>query len=45
MTGATAGIGKDFALQLAEAGFNILLASRSTSKLEEISSEICKLYP
>lgn len=40
VTGATAGIGKDFALQLAKGGFNILLASRSVSKLEEIRAEI-----
>ena len=40
VTGATAGIGRDFALQLAGAGFNVFLASRTTSKLEEISKEI-----
>lgn len=40
MTGATAGIGRDFALQLAGAGFNVFLASRTASKLQEISDEI-----
>ena len=40
VTGATAGIGRDFALQLAGAGFNIFLASRTASKLDEISAEI-----
>ncbi|GAA6001632.1 hypothetical protein JCM10207_002240 [Rhodosporidiobolus poonsookiae] len=45
VTGATAGIGRDFALQLAGAGFNIFLASRTTSKLEEISQEITAKYP
>lgn len=40
MTGATAGIGRDFALQLAGAGFNIFLASRTQSKLEDIAKEI-----
>lgn len=40
VTGATAGIGRDFALQLAAAGFNVFLASRTTLKLEEISQEI-----
>ncbi|GAA5887603.1 hypothetical protein JCM5296_004431 [Sporobolomyces johnsonii] len=45
VTGATAGIGRDFALQLAAAGFNIFLASRTTSKLEEISQEITAKYP
>lgn len=43
VTGATAGIGRDFALQLAGAGFNVFLASRTTSKLEEIANEISKL--
>ncbi|GAA5919076.1 hypothetical protein JCM1841_003735 [Sporobolomyces salmonicolor] len=45
VTGATAGIGRDFALQLAAAGFNIFLASRTTSKLEEISQEITAKFP
>ncbi|GAA5916056.1 hypothetical protein JCM6882_008300 [Rhodosporidiobolus microsporus] len=45
VTGATAGIGRDFALQLAGAGFNIFLASRTTSKLEEISQEITAKFP
>ncbi|KAL8286926.1 hypothetical protein RQP46_003932 [Phenoliferia psychrophenolica] len=45
VTGATAGIGRDFALQLAGAGFNIFLASRTASKLDEISAEILKKYP
>ncbi|GAA5947102.1 hypothetical protein JCM3765_002158 [Sporobolomyces pararoseus] len=45
VTGATAGIGRDFALQLAAAGFNVFLASRTTSKLEEISQEITAKYP
>ncbi|GAA5876120.1 hypothetical protein JCM16303_007029 [Sporobolomyces ruberrimus] len=45
VTGATAGIGRDFALQLAAAGFNVFLASRTASKLEEISQEITAKYP
>ncbi|GAA5845780.1 hypothetical protein JCM11251_007736 [Rhodosporidiobolus azoricus] len=45
VTGATAGIGRDFALQLAGAGFNIFLASRTASKLDEISDEITAKYP
>ncbi|KAK4054801.1 hypothetical protein OIV83_000725 [Microbotryomycetes sp. JL201] len=44
VTGATAGIGRDFALQLARAGFNIVLASRSQSKLDEIAQEIKQKY-
>ncbi|KDE06030.1 hypothetical protein MVLG_03584 [Microbotryum lychnidis-dioicae p1A1 Lamole] len=45
VTGATAGIGRDFALQLAAAGFNVFLASRTASKLEEISQEITSKFP
>ncbi|GAA5988846.1 hypothetical protein JCM11641_005040 [Rhodosporidiobolus odoratus] len=45
VTGATAGIGRDFALQLAGAGFNVFLASRTASKLEEIAQEISAKYP
>ena len=45
VTGATAGIGRDFALQLAAAGFNVFLASRTASKLEEISQEIRQFLP
>ncbi|BGP53006.1 hypothetical protein JCM8202_004090 [Rhodotorula sphaerocarpa] len=45
VTGATAGIGRDFALQLAAAGFNVFLASRTAGKLEEIASEITAKYP
>ena len=40
VTGATDGIGKEFALQLAKAGFNILLISRSEEKLKQVSKEI-----
>lgn len=43
VTGATAGIGRDFALQLAKAGFNIVLASRTQARLEEIAAEISEL--
>lgn len=42
VTGATDGIGKEFALQLAKAGFNILLISRSEEKLKQMSVEIGK---
>ena len=40
VTGATDGIGKEFALQLAKAGFNILLVSRSEEKLKATAEEI-----
>ena len=40
VTGASDGIGKDFATQLAQRGFNILLVSRTESKLQSLASEI-----
>jgi len=43
VTGASDGIGKVFALELAKRGFNILLISRTKSKLEEVAAEVKKL--
>lgn len=40
VTGASDGIGAEFASQLAKAGFNILLVSRTQSKLDALASEI-----
>ncbi|KAK0547805.1 hypothetical protein OC846_003829 [Tilletia horrida] len=40
VTGATDGIGYEFALQLAKAGFNVFLASRSAEKLGKVAAEI-----
>ncbi|AMD20780.1 HDR037Wp [Eremothecium sinecaudum] len=40
ITGASDGIGKEFAVQLAERGFNLLLVSRTLSKLEAIQKEL-----
>lgn len=40
ITGASEGIGKEFALQLAARGFNTLLVSRTASKLDALASEI-----
>jgi len=44
VTGASDGIGKEFALQLARAGYNILLVSRTESKLAALASEITSKY-
>ncbi|MCF4102534.1 SDR family oxidoreductase [Gillisia sp. M10.2A] len=40
VTGASSGIGKAIAKQLASEGCNVALASRSTDKLEELAKEI-----
>lgn len=40
VTGASDGLGKQFALQLASKGFNIVLVSRTESKLKAVASEI-----
>ena len=40
VTGASDGIGKEFALQLAQRGFNILLVSRTESKLRSLALDI-----
>jgi len=52
ITGCTDGIGREFALQLAQKRFNVVLLSRTLSKLEDLSKEIenqfgvqTKVYP
>lgn len=40
ITGASDGIGKEFALQLARKGYNLLLISRTQSKLEALAKDI-----
>lgn len=40
ITGASDGIGKEFALQIARAGFNVALVSRTESKLIALADEI-----
>ncbi|CAN3474354.1 very-long-chain 3-oxoacyl-CoA reductase [Diutina catenulata] len=40
VTGASDGIGKEYAFQLAAKGFNLVLVSRTQSKLEAIATEI-----
>ncbi|KAI2623697.1 hypothetical protein GGS21DRAFT_533779 [Xylaria nigripes] len=40
VTGASDGLGKEFATQLAAKGFNLLLISRTLSKLETLQSEL-----
>ncbi|KAJ5993942.1 hypothetical protein N7451_009666 [Penicillium sp. IBT 35674x] len=45
VTGASDGLGKEFALQLARAKFNIVLVSRTESKLIALGEEITKQFP
>lgn len=44
VTGATAGIGEQFAHQLARAGFNLLIVSRTQSKLDKVANDLSEKY-
>ncbi|KAK9465354.1 hypothetical protein V1512DRAFT_266129 [Lipomyces arxii] len=44
ITGASDGIGKEFSIQLAKKGFNVVLVSRIESKLVDLASEISGKY-
>jgi 17beta-estradiol 17-dehydrogenase / very-long-chain 3-oxoacyl-CoA reductase len=44
VTGASDGIGKAFSLELAHRGFNVLLISRTASKLQDVAQEIQQKY-
>lgn len=44
VTGASSGIGKEFAHQLASAGMNLILIARRENLLEEITLELSKKY-
>ncbi|KAL3437207.1 very-long-chain 3-oxoacyl-CoA reductase [Aspergillus tetrazonus] len=45
VTGASDGLGKEFALQIARAGYNIVLVSRTASKLTALTDEITSKNP
>lgn len=45
VTGATDGIGLEYARQLAEKGYNLLLFSRTEEKLQNVALEIGAKYP
>lgn len=45
VTGATDGIGKSIAIELARRRLNLILISRNSSKLNDTKSEINQLYP
>ena len=40
ITGASSGLGKDFAFKLSEMGYDLVLVARSKNKLEDIKKEI-----
>lgn len=44
VTGASDGIGKEYAIQLAQKGFNLVLISRTESKLQALAKEIEQKY-
>jgi len=44
VTGASDGIGREFAIQLAKAGFNVLLAARNQAKLDAVVDDIGALF-
>ena len=45
ITGASDGIGKEFAIKLASLGFNIVLMARNKDKTSRVAQEIRDLYP
>jgi 17beta-estradiol 17-dehydrogenase / very-long-chain 3-oxoacyl-CoA reductase len=45
ITGASDGLGKEFAFQLAAKGFNLVLISRTQSKLDSLVKELEQKYP
>uniref|UniRef100_A0A914DU50 Oxidoreductase, short chain dehydrogenase/reductase family protein n=1 Tax=Acrobeloides nanus TaxID=290746 RepID=A0A914DU50_9BILA len=45
VTGSTDGIGKAYALNLANRGFNIVLVSRTQSRLDDVKKEILRKSP
>ena len=45
ITGASEGIGRSYALELARCGYNVRLAARSTDKLMQVAEEARKCNP
>lgn len=45
VTGASEGIGREFALQLGQAGFNVVVAARNADALTSLTAEIGEYLP
>jgi NADP-dependent 3-hydroxy acid dehydrogenase YdfG len=45
VTGASDGIGKAYCIELAKRGFNVMLISRTKSKLDEVAKELGSSTP
>lgn len=45
ITGASEGIGREFSLQLAKKGFNVLVISRDPDRLNTLCHDIGEWYP
>ena len=45
VTGASKGIGREFALQLAQKGYNILMIASGETELKATAEEVAKLNP
>lgn len=45
VTGSSDGIGAEYARQLARQGFNIVLVSRTMTKMEKVAAELKQLNP
>jgi hypothetical protein len=44
ITGASSGIGREFARQVAASGINVVVVARRASLLTELGAECCKQY-
>ena len=44
VTGCTQGIGRSYAMELAQRGMSVVLISRNKEKLDKLASEIKKVY-
>jgi len=45
VTGASTGIGRSFALELAKSGFDLTIVSRSQTRLDQVAADIAEVAP